>query len=151
MHAHTHLHTCTNTHTHIHTHMHAGTHARPHTLTHTHMTCSFLSNTTDGENPPPESCDMGETQARAQNRGTMTRAVQSNRRGTSHGREESRVARTRLAGDHLPVPQMMVVSQHTCIHTHVYTHAYTHAYTYAYTHAHMHTHTRTHDLLILVY
>ena len=115
------------------TRTHARMHARTRTHTYTHMTCSFLSNLTDHENPPPESCDVGETQADAQNHGTKTRAVQSNRRGTSRGRGESRVARTRLAGDHTASAsddggKSAYKHTHTRIHTH--------------THAHTHTHTR---------
>ena len=68
-----------------------------HTCIHT-RSCSFLSiNSTDQENPP-NACDVGETQAGAQDRGTKTTAVQSNRRGTSCGRGGSRLIRTRLSG-----------------------------------------------------
>ena len=84
------MHTCTHTCTHTYTHIH----------THTHVTCTFLSiNSTDHKNPPPDTCDMGDPQASVQNCGTKTRAVQSNRRGTSCGWGESRLVRTRLAGD----------------------------------------------------
>jgi len=57
-----------------------------HTHTHTH-TCYLLMsiNSTDQENPLPDACDVGETQAGAQNRGTKTRGVQSNRRGATCG------------------------------------------------------------------
>ena len=56
------------THLHMHTHMHTCMHT--HTCIHINVTCSFLSITsTDQQNPPPDACDMGETQAGVQKLG----------------------------------------------------------------------------------
>ena len=47
--------------------------------THTYMLLAHSCLTlTDQENPPPDVCDVGETQPAAQNRATKTTAVQSN-------------------------------------------------------------------------
>ena len=151
-HAHTHMHTCTHTRTHAHTHTRTHAHMHPraqtHTYTHTHKILAHSCLLTDHENPPPESCDVGETQADAQNRGTKTRAVQSNRRGTSRGRGGSQLTRTRLAGGHTASAsddsgKSAYMHAHAHTHTHTRTHMHTHAHTHIHTHTHRHTHTHT--------
>ena len=58
------------THLHMHTHTHMHTCMHTHTCIHINVTFSFLSiNSTDQENPPPDACDMGETQAGVQKLG----------------------------------------------------------------------------------